>query len=200
MPYHGRLLHAKHLFPFLFAPWFQFRRLLLRLDWALFIPLRIASLWTASAICGVIGVMGAVLLFLFNAPPTPVAASTAEPTVVERIAITIPTDLGPAVPMAPISVPVPVPTRTNWSDLQVHFARTHLPRGWDLREKQVLSSRPEPFHPQSLYAIRDGWFAMNFNRQAQMVRDTIQPYVSRPGVLASQIVPPFSAAETIDPT
>ncbi len=200
MPNHGRLLHAKHLFPFVFAPWFQFRRLLLRLDWALFVPLRIASLWTASAVCGVIGVIGAILLFLFNAPPTPVAASTAEPTVVERIAITIPTDLGPPVPMAPISVPVPVPTRTTWSDVQLRFVRTHLPRGWDLRERQELVSRPEPFHPQSLYAIRDGWFAMNFNRQAQFVRDTIQPYVSRPGVLASQILPPFTAAESVDPT
>jgi len=207
VPNHGRLLHAKHLFPFLFAPWFQLRRLLLRLDWALFAPLRIASLWTASAVCGVVGVIGAIALFLFNTPPTPVSASTVEPNVIERIAITIPTELGPGIPLyngpivpQPIAPPV-VPTKTTWSNLQVQFTRTHLPRGWDLRERQVLTSRPErPLYAQNLYAMRDGWFTMDLSRHGQMFRDTIQPYISRQGVTALQLAPSFAAADTLDPT
>lgn len=205
MPNHGRLLHAKHLFPFVFAPWFQLRRLLLRLDWALFAPLRVASLWTFSAVCGVVGVIGSIALFLFNTPPTPVAASTVEPSVVERIAITIPTELGPSIPfnqgpLVPQPVAPPIPTKTTWSNIQVQFSRTHLANGWNLREKQVLTSVPErPPYAQNLYAMRDGWFTMDLGRHGQMFRDTIQPYISRQGVTALQLAPSFTAADAVDP-
>lgn len=202
MPAHGRLLHAKHLFPYLFGPWFQFQRLLLRLNWTLFVPLRIASLWTASAVCGVMGVIGAILLFLFNTPGTSAKASTEEPTVVERIAITIPTDLGPAMPVTPvsISIPVPPPVSTSFADLRLAFARTRLPASWDLRERQTLVSRPQPPVNQNPYLLRDGWFTMNSARHGQMAADLFHPYINRPGVMTASFAPTFSAAESFDPT
>jgi hypothetical protein len=198
---HGRLLHAKHLFPYLFAPWFQFRRILLRLDWALFAPLRIASLWTASAVCGVIGVIGSILLFLFNAPPTTLEASTAQTVIREQIAITIPTELGPAVPFMPAPTPASVsrPVVNSWAELQTQLVKTSLPYQWNQREVVTLVSQPTPIPFSNSPYQRDSWFTLNPARRPLNYADQIQAYIHRPGLLASALNPGFTATDTVTP-
>lgn len=64
----GRMLEFKHLFPRIYAIGIVWNRLLLRLAWAFWKPIRVrvADIWTFSAVFGAVGVILAILLFIFR--------------------------------------------------------------------------------------------------------------------------------------
>ncbi len=221
----GRMLQFKYLFPWVYALGIDARRLGLRLNWLFLKPIRIriADIWTVSAVAGSCGVILAVLLFLFRGEreveaQQPLNLRSAQfesgsPTLQSGADAFIPAALTgnqPASSVPRSSIPVQPVGQTSTSRITIHqqtnleasLSRTLLPAGWDQRETMELVSLPDPQVELRLFDPRESW------RLASFIPSSASPafasYVDRVGRLDAaefgpSLVVPSESIYAFDP-
>lgn len=216
----GRMLQFKYLFPWLYALWVDAGRIGLRLHWLFWKPIRvrIADIWTFSAVAGSCGVILAILLFVFRGErevdaQQPLRFSSAPPEATPAADAFIPAALtgnqpGPTTPRS--SIPVQPVTQTGTpritirsaTNLESSLTRTLLPAGWDQRETMELVSLPDPHVEMRLFDPREPWRLASFIPMSDAA--PFNSYIDRVGRLDAaefgpSLVAPSEAIYAFDP-
>lgn len=175
MPSHGRIPRPKHLFPDLAAAYFAFRRWGLRVERFFHEEAGWYPVWTIGAVSGTMGLMLAVLLFVFHDPAPVVGTMT-------PVAATIPPEPAPVSPLIPLaSEPLPVIEEVLPSPrlsqgkprLQLMMNRLTMSSAWNEKDHATLARSAAPQRDAPLLEYRDLW-RQTFQRPA--VPQGFEPY------------------------